>query len=207
MNRLQEKLKYYGWRGTLLAATKVVTRKLTGFSWDKYCLMVRETKDPPSLPDKPFTVRELILADYENPLWASFLDADKKRLYIERFANPNAKAYGVFVDGQLAFSSWIQYGTITVQSQFSYPASDKDSLLFDSYCHPHFRRIGLHKYMVQYGLCLLKQKGIEKGWTIVLSYNRPSIKTQKRCGFQTVRKFHIFGFKDKKRCTLKYIPA
>jgi len=60
----------------------------------------------PELPEEKFTVKELSIHDYENRLWEpSFLDANKKQLYLERFANPKAKAYGVFVNGELAFSS------------------------------------------------------------------------------------------------------
>ena len=203
--KFQKKLKQYGWCGTLLSMVKKIIRKLTAFSWDKYFLMVRKTDNLPPLPDKSFTVRELALADYESPLWASFLDDDKKRLYIERFANPNAKAYGVFVNQELAYSTWILYGEVVIRSRFHYSVP-KDALLLDSYSHPKFRGMGLHNYMNLWCLHKMAQEGAENAFVVVLSYNRPAIKTQTKCGLRIVKKLYIFSFGHRQWCTLKNIP-
>lgn len=211
MNKLQEKLKLYGWHGTLLVIVKTIIRKLTGFSWDKYYLMARVMDGLPSLPDKPFTVRKLTLADYENPSWTSFLDADKKRLYIERFANPNAKAYGAFVDGQLAFSSWIVGGELEIAEDLRIPMPDRCVLFMDTYCHPAYRGRGLHKFLIKWRLNHSSKIGAKKCYTIIHSCNKTSLKNQLKCGMEVERSFYVFRFGNnwgrKQWCTLKNSPV
>lgn len=206
LGKFRERLILYGWCVTLLILIKTVLRKLFGFSWEKYYLMARDLNNLPELPEEKFTVKELSIHDYENRLWEpSFLDANKKQLYLERFANPKAKAYGVFVNGELAFSSWVQYEEIIIQSRFRFPKK-RSALLLDSYCYPRFRRLGLHNYMVIWRLYEMKKHGIEKCYVAIWAYNRPSIRAQIKCGLQTIGKFHIINFGNKKWCTLKNIP-
>lgn len=83
--------------------------------------MARGTENLPPIEEGKFVVRELSIHDYENELWeSSFLDKEKKQIYIKRFANSNAKAYGAFVDGQLAYSTWILYGEVIIQNSFRF---------------------------------------------------------------------------------------
>lgn len=205
--KIREKINLYGWRIALLVSVKAFMRKFFAFTWDKYCLMVRETDDLPLLDFGKFQVRDLSISDYENELWEpSFLNEEKKKLYVKRFANPNAKAYGVIVDGELAYSTWILYGEVIIQNRFRYPLSNKVALLLDSYTHPKYRGMGLHNYMNVWRLYKMKEKGVEKVFGVVLSYNRPAIKTQTKSGLRVVDRFYIFGFGNKKWCTLKKIP-
>ena len=52
----------------------------------------------------------------------------------------------------------------------------------------------------------MKKHGIEKCYVAIWAYNRPSIRAQIKCGLQTIGKFHIINFGNKKWCTLKNIP-
>lgn len=206
LGKFREKLILYGWCVTLLILIKTVLRKLFGFSWEKYCLMARDLNNLPALPEEKFSVKELSIHDYENRLWEPFfLDADKKRLYLTRFADPKAKAYGIFVNGELAFSSWIQYEEIIIQNRFRFPKK-QSALLLDSYCHPKFRKQGLHNYMVIWRLEEMKKRGVEKCYVAVWAYNRPSIRAQIKCDLHKVQKFYIISVGNKKWCTLKNIP-
>ena len=205
--KLKEKLTLYGWRITLLIVTKTMIRKLTGFSCEKYCLMARGTENLPPIEEGKFVVRELSIHNYENELWeSSFLDKEKKQIYIKRFANSNAKAYGAFVDGQLAYSTWILYGEVIIQNSFRFKTSDKTALLLDTYSHPNFRGIGLHNYMNLWRLYEMQRRGVKTAVGVVWAYNRPAMKTQFKCGLSIAKYFYIIRFRHKKWCTMKQMP-
>ena len=78
---------------------------------------------------------------------------------------------------------WLTYLTEekkdTLQKRFILFKNDKAALLFDAYTHPYFRGNGYHNYMIKWRLNELKHNKIEKAYTIVLSYNKPSMTNQR----------------------------
>jgi hypothetical protein len=198
-NSFMAKVDLYGVRFALLRAVKAVIRKLTGFTWEK-CYLMSRTLDEISLPIKnsSFEVRMHTLEYYQNDLWSSFLTPQKEAIYEERFQNENVYAYGVFIDGQLAYSTWILQGEVCYAEQLLFKSSEC-ALLLDSYCLPLFRGKGLHNYMNQWCLFHMKGLGIKKAYVIVLSYNRFAIKTQRRCGLQVEETFYAYKLWGKNR--------
>lgn len=199
----EQKVALYGIRAVLLRAVKSLIHKCLKFTWEKCYLMSRELDEvqPPEERDD-IKVRQLTIADYENDSWYSFF-SDKKTIYEKRFRDNQAKAYGAFINGELAYSTWILYGEVVLQEKILLIKSDNCALLLDSYCHPHFRGKGLHNYMNQWSLYTMKRNGMENGYVIVLSYNRPAIKTQRKCSLYIKKKFYWFKVGKWEYCTIK----
>lgn len=204
VGKLKEKITLYGYRRTLLIAIKAILRKLLSFSWEKCYLMSKDIENVSSESKNDFIVKELSIHDYENELWKPFFFVDhKKQLYIKRFFNSSAKAYGVFIDNELAYSTWIGYGELEITDHLKFAISKKCALLLDSYCHSKFRGKGIHNFMNQWSINEMASQGIKKCYVIVLSFNIPALKTQKKCGLHIERNFYIFNFGKHTYCTLK----
>lgn len=199
----QGKVALYGWQSAILIAVKAVFRKLFGISWQKCFLMSRLLADvcPPS-ERSDIEVGELALSDYDNELWKDFLSEEKRAIYEERFTNGRAKAYGAFVNGALAYATWILYGEVIYSETEILLKQDDCALLLDTYCHPKFRGRGLHNYVNQLCLCKMKERGMKKAYVIILSYNRPAIKTQKKCGLEVEKTFYAWEVGKRKIITL-----
>ena len=75
--------------------------------------------------------------------------------------------------------------------------NDKAALLFDAYTHSYFRGNGYHNYMIKWRLNELKHNKIEKAYTIVFSYNKPSMVNQRKCRFDIDQIFYVFKIGSK----------
>lgn len=213
-NKIIQKIKLnynlYGIKVTLGRVVKSITRKLFSFSWEKCYLLsipVQETEISlyPATRDE-IIIRELTLNDYQSDLWSDFFTDKKRKTYEERMKDNQAKGYGLFINNQLAFSSWILFGSIEVQGKkIPYTGSDKIALIYDSYCNKLYRRQGFHKLMTNWKLKSMKREQIDICYVIVHAYNKPSLKTQIQSGFTVQSSFYVFHYRAKKYCTLKKI--
>ena len=132
------------------------------------------------------------MKDYNNELWLTYLTEEKKDTLQKRFKTKNTKGYGLFVNGALACSAWISFGIIAYNEDTILFKNDKAALLFDAYTHSYFRGNGYHNYMIKWRLNELKHNKIEKAYTIVLSYNKPSMTNQRKCSFDIDQIFYVF---------------
>lgn len=207
ITQIKEKIILYGYLQTFILIIKSCVKKLFFISWDNYYLMEREiTASDIYAFDKDLEIRKLSATDYDNDLWkAVFWNNQKQQLYIKRFMNPDSVAYGVFCDKNLACSGWILYGEVAIREQFHYMTDKSTGLLFDDYCHPEYRGRGLYKLLTNYRISEMAKNGVSKGYVVVLSYNRASIKAQLRCGFRVKKKFHIVTLGHITYCSLKKI--
>lgn len=191
----REKVTLYGKRVAIIIVLKALLQKLFRITWQKCYLMSCPLNDvylPPARDD--IMVRKLTLSDYENELWHNFLTEKKRTIYKARFNNNRTIAYGAFIGETLAYSTWISYGEVTYSETEVLLKQDDCALLLDTYCHPQFRGCGLHNYMNQWCLYKMKECGARKAYVIVLSYNRPAIKTQKKCGLEVEKTFYVWNF-------------
>lgn len=199
----REKITLYGKKATVMITVKAILRKLIGVDWREYYLMSRRLEDVGLLREREdIKVCELTISDYDNELWKNFLSENERIIYEAQFKNKRAKAYGAFIDSKLAYSTWILYGEIIYSERKILLKQDDCALLLDTYCHPQFRGKGIHNYMNHWCLCEMKRHGSKKAYVIVLSYNRPAIKTQLKCGMQIERTFYRFLLWKKTYCTL-----
>lgn len=203
MNKIKTSLKLYGLKHTLLKLVKVALSYITTFHWEKCYMMTRSLDDDIILPQTEFKVRELQINDYDQ-LWKdSFLNERRQELYKARIDRDDIDGYGVFINGKLAYSTWILYNGIEINGVIC--KKEGWGLLLDSYCHPNYRGRGLHNYMNIYRLVMMKQRGMKYGCGIVLSFNTPAIKTQYKCGLTIEKTFYTYRFRGKKYCTLKEV--
>lgn len=203
-SQFKQKIELYGFRAALLRILKRILSLCIGFKWEKCYLMSRELYGIQAPQERnDIEVRKLKMTDYANSKWKTFLDEEKRMIYESRFQDSTTKAYGAFINGELAYSTWILYGEVVFREKVSLIKSDDCALLLDSYCHPDFRGRGLHNYMNHWCLYEMGNRGIKKGYVIVLSYNRPAIKTQRKCGLQMEKTFYGFKMGSWEYCTMK----
>ena len=200
--KLQELLKLYGYKTTMIIVLKKMIKTIFGISWQQYYLM-SNMLSPESNNSNKFYVRELIMDDYDNVNWHSFMSAPKEIIYKKRFNLPYAKAYGVFIDNNLAYSIWIVQGYIIIRDCFVYKVSPQAGFLLDAYCLPQYRRMGIDNFMTGWAINTMKEQGMNKYYGVVLSYNIPSIKALRKSGLQIERTFYIWSFRKKSYCTLR----
>lgn len=200
--KLQERLKLYGYKTTMIIVLKKMIKTIFGISWQQYYLM-SNMLSPEINNSNKFYVRELTMDDYDNVNWHSFMSAPKEIIYKKRFNLPYAKAYGVFIDNNLAYSTWIVQGYIIIRDCFVYKVSPQAGFSLDTYCHPQYRRMGIHNFMNDWTINAMKEHGMNKYYVVVLSYNIPAVKTQLKSGSQIERTFYIWSFRKKSYCTLR----
>lgn len=199
---LTMQVKLYGWRTAIIRIVKVVLRRCLGFNLEKHYLMSSPLNEEEPLPIRSdIEIHKLSLSDFETPSWQHFFSEEKRRIYELRFLLPHAKAYGAFVDGRLAYSTWIQYGEVFLSKEVSLFKTDDAALLLDSYCHPDFRGRGLHNYVNHWCLQKMQADGVKKAYVLILSYNTPAYKTQLKCGLSIERTFYTFTLGKKTYCT------
>lgn len=203
--KLQERLKLYGYKTTMIIVLKKMIKTIFGISWQQYYLMsnMLSPEINNSNNSNKFYVRELTMDDYDNVNWHSFMSAPKEIIYKKRFNLPYAKAYGVFIDNNLAYSTWIVQGYIIIRDCFVYKVSPQAGFSLDTYCHPQYRRMGIHNFMNDWTINAMKEHGMNKYYVVVLSYNIPAVKTQLKSGSQIERTFYIWSFRKKSYCTLR----
>lgn len=144
-------------------------------------------------------VKELSLEDfsYGDP---NVFNEKKMEVYKHRCLDPTYKAYGIFENGRLIYSTWISLhnmGMIIEKSKPIYLASN-EGLLEDSYCAPCARGRGLHWKMNNYRIKKIYEQGKDTVIAIVIHGNTPAFKVQFKSGFKEVGTFwqgYLFGLK------------
>ena len=195
---IKEKIRLYGFWGMMQRVFKSIIYAVFKIKWEKCYLMSRTVeKIDYSLSEKGIEVLQLKMEDYDNELWITYLTEEKKDTLQKRFKTKNTKGYGVFVNGVLACSAWISFGIIAYNEDTILFKNDKAALLFDAYTHSYFRGNGYHNYMIKWRLNELKHNKIEKAYTIVFSYNKPSMVNQRKCRFDIDQIFYVFKIGSK----------
>jgi len=146
--------------------------------------------------DIDIEIRELFLEDfnYGDP---AFFNTKKKKVYKKRVQDNNYKAYGVFDNSKLIYSTWISFKNLGLPIPCKIKLNENEALLEDSYCHPDYRGLGLHSKMNLFRLKKIYEQGRTYAIAIVLEGNTAALKVQKKSGFQELGYFYagkIFGF-------------
>jgi hypothetical protein len=207
MKRTVKKIKsffeLYGWKFALLKIIKAFIFRVTSFRCEKCFLMTRKLdKEIPIHLNEGITIRELEIDDYDSCWKEEYVNDRRFTSYLCRIKRDDAIAIGAFIDGKLAYSTWILFngievdGTIYIKKGYG--------MLWDSYCLPKYRGRGLHNLMNAYSLNIMKNKGMNYGCVLILSHNIPAYKTQIRCGLKKDKVFYTYCFLRKKYSTLKF---
>lgn len=150
------------------------------------------------LPVKVLDYQDFLLGD------SIFFEERKLELYKRRFMDSTYRAYGVIENNMLAYSCW----TSTQRMNLSIKGGDiildkNEGYLEDDYCHPRFRKKGIHTKMVAYRVGVLHKLGKEKVIVNVADGNIPALRALEKNGFQEVGCFYIGKLLGRRFCTLK----
>lgn len=150
------------------------------------------------LSDFDLDVKELVYDDFLMGDQKVFKGAKLER-YKKRFEDSTYKAYGIFENGKLIYSTWISLHRIgmTVETKPVYLAPN-EGYLEDSYCDPIARGRGLHSKMNNFRIKQIYNTGKNRVIAIVLDGNTPAFKVQFKSGFEDIGSFYfgkIFGIK------------
>lgn len=131
---------------------------------------------------------------YEDFLNSSLTELSEKKLNLikKRFNSGNYVAYGEFIDGKLAYSTWISFKNFSIQIVDKIvQLNDDEAVLEDSYCHPSYRGRGLHSMYNMFRIQLIHSASKSFAIVLVFSNNLAASKTQEKSGFIRVGSFTI----------------
>lgn len=150
----------------------------------------------------PYDIIELSYSDFEKGD-SMFCTQKKIEKYQRWFKGSNRKAYGVFIDDELAYSSWISYKDIEITNKTKLTGFAEYALLQDAYTHRKYRGKGLHNYVNLFRLKKIYDEGNkEKAIGIVRTKNTPAFKVQSNSDLKIsgrILLLSIFGFEFIKR--------
>lgn len=123
----------------------------------------------------------------------------KLELYKQRFQDPTYKAYGVFENGRLVYSTWISYHRVGMSIETN-PVflAPNEGYLEDSYCAPIARGKGLHGKMNLFRIQKIWESGRNRVIAIVQDGNTPALKVQYKSGLEEIGTFihgYVLGIK------------
>lgn len=168
---------------TLTRLFRAILSRL-GIWWEKYYIM--QTDIDINIIDQQFSKlsdkieHKIVKLTYEDFLRGekSFCTDKKMNKYKEWFNDPNREAYGIIIDNDLAYSSWICYDKIELTKKTVIQKYENNALLQDAYCHTKYRGLGLHSYVNLYRLKKINSKNYKYAIVIVRTKNVPALKTQ-----------------------------
>jgi GNAT superfamily N-acetyltransferase len=130
-------------------------------------------------------IKELTYEDFKDSEFFHLYPQNKKDLYKKRFSDQAYHAYGVSIDDELVYMTWIATDFLSIgKILIEKPLEQDEGVLVDSFVLPKARRHGIHMYMNGYRLKKLKEKGVRKVYAAVLAENTPALKTQIKHGFR-----------------------
>lgn len=209
LKKIRSKINLYGIMNTLILVLKASLNKIFRITWDTHYILAlnvskHSKEDLGSDISNKIDIRVLKLEDFENELFSSFFTDRRKQIYQQRLSNPKIEGYGLFVDNQLAYSTWISYDKMQLSENVVLPMPQNAALIIDSYCHPFFRRKGFHIIMNSFCIQIIKKKGLKYILVFVLSYNRPAIKALKKCNLLIIFRFLTFRIFNHNHLSLNY---
>jgi hypothetical protein len=207
-NRIIQTINQYGFWQMILIILMGIIKRTVGISWTSFYIMhhVKLKKDNTTNRMEDFKeIRILKVEDFKDDLYKNYVTNQKRQIITDRLINPNIEGFGLFKDGNLACYGWIHYERLEITSSFSLSLPDNSALLFDDFCHPTYRRQGLHYLINKYRINRIWEKNIENIYVFVVKYNKPAIKTQRKCGLKIIKSFTLWNIRKKEFCTLKEI--
>lgn len=142
--------------------------------------------------------KELVFDDFLKGDTSVFCGS-KLDLYKQRFTDRTYRAYGIFENDKLIYSTWVSLHKLGMTNETS-PVFllGNEGYLEDSYCDPIARGRGLHGKMNNYRIKKIYETGRNRVIAIVQAGNIPALKVQAKSGFEELGTFYhgvIFGRK------------
>lgn len=193
------KFRQYGFSNSFKRLVKKLLRMI-GIRHEKYLYCTKDLDSERVEIIKPRINGEIIQLNETiiNKPQLIDLSGEKLALFRKRLSNEGYKGYGFFHQDSLIYYTWISYKKF----EMSVPSKvieleDNEALLIDSYCHPDYRKYGIHLYMNNFRLEQIMNEGKNRVVAIVLKENKPARITQRKSGFKcekmiTYNKFFKF---------------
>ena len=163
---------------------KAALRRL-GIWWEEYYILQTDI-DIDIINNKFSLLSEKIPHKITRLSYDDFLKGDKKFYtnkkllkYKKWLIDNNREAYGIIIDNELAYSSWICFDKIELTNKTSLKNYENVALLQDAYCNSKFRGQGFHNYVNIFRLKTIYDRGIKTAIVIVRKTNLPALKVQK----------------------------
>lgn len=161
--------------------------------WDIIIDEVNKRLEGFDLPVQELTYQDFFKGDL------NVFKGEKMDLYKKRCADPTYKAYGIFENDKLIYSTWISFHRMgmSVETTPVYLADD-EGYLEDSYCDPIARGRGLHGKMNDFRIKKIYENGKKRVVVIVQHGNTPAFKVQFKSGLKEIGTFYhgyVFGIK------------
>jgi hypothetical protein len=197
----------YGFWQTILIIIKATIKRVFKISWIPFYIMHIKLERSILIidDDRSNEIKKLKLDDFKNILYKNFIDEKKWKIISDRLHNPDVEGFGLFKDGNLACYGWIHYEKLEITSSTFLSLPKNSALLFDDFCHPLYRCQGFHYLINRYRINRMWEKSIENIYVFVVKYNKPAIKTQRKCGLRIAQAFTLWNIRGKDFCTLKEI--
>lgn len=186
------KLKHYGFKDIVkLFFRRAFKIEILKFHYLRLNVVPDEIQK--KLEGFPLDVRELSLRDFEQ-FDERVGQMPKYKIVKSRLEDPSYKAYGVFENGNLVYSTWISTKNISLPLyNKSIALLPNEGVLEDSFCDPKARGKGYHSIMNNYRLLKLSELGKNRVIAIVLNSNIPAMNVQYKCGFEDLGRFYVIS--------------
>ncbi|SLM28696.1 conserved hypothetical protein [Desulfamplus magnetovallimortis] len=187
--------KQYGTKNGLIRLFKLIFRKI-GIEYEVYLYCSKVIDDNFDLDSnqikRPFVVKELSYDDFKTASNIKFSE-NKLELFQKRLQKKTYHSYGVYIDGVLAYTTWISLQEFEMSKNIANGLLAKnEGLIIDSYCHHEYRGLGIHSYMSKFRINELKKYGKKKSVAIMLKENLPTQKAHFKAGYEIEKYLHYF---------------
>lgn len=204
------KIKQYGFYYSFKRLLKGLLRKI-GIRHEKYLYCTKDLASERVEKIKPRINGEIIQLNETIINKPQLIDLSGKKLALfrQRLSKEDYKGYGFLHEDSLIYYTWISFKKfeMSIQSK-GIELKDNEALLLDSYCHPAYRKFGIHQYMNNFRLEQIKSEGKNSVVVIVLKENKPARITQRKSGFKCEKMIiynKFFKFYEKTKLVNKAI--
>ena len=187
---LKEKFSYcrstfrrYGVIGFLTFYTYLIIKKVLKIEYRKSLFFRADLNN--TLFNSNLIFEKLSLSDFEKlrnsyNTYDNWFSEIKIKRFREWLRSGSKEAFGNFQDKILTCYGWINYN---VKGIGNVKFQGKDVYIFDDYTSPQFRGKGYQRDIIHYRMKIAAEKGYDKVWAEVYSFNKASIKNYINMGF------------------------
>lgn len=186
LEELRASIKQYGMLNSISRITKK-TAVLFGLDIQTYYILYRDLVGEIKLFDLPkgALIKSLSFTDFKESKFYFLYPQSKRELYKKRFADKKYHAFGMKINGELVYITWITTDFIKIDKiGYTKRLKKGEGALMDSYTLSEARGLGIHRYMNGYRLKRLREIGAHKVYVAFMAENVPALKTQVRHNFK-----------------------
>lgn len=186
LKHLRASIKQYGLLNSICRIMKKIAC-LFGLNIHTYYILYRDLKNEINLFDLPegAQIKDLSFDDFKESKFYLLYPQSKRELYKKRFADNKYQAFGMKINGDLVYMTWIATDFIKIDKIGYIKRLKKgEGVLMDSFTLSEARGLGIHRYMNGYRLKKLKEIAAHRVYVAFMAENVPALKTQVRHNFK-----------------------